>query len=117
MLGEGCAEQAVERCDDPDVLLQQKAAAGAGLEAGHPYRKWDDMWFEHPNPTMNEPHKAMCWLTLDSSLDEDTVAGMYLLGRLTRVDNVFHLTRRLFNAFEHAIGTPCGTRISPTTRP
>lgn len=55
---------------------------------------------------MNEPHKAMCWLTPDDSLDEDTVARMYLRGRIARVDNVFLLTRRLFNAFEKPIGTP-----------
>lgn len=55
---------------------------------------------------MNEPHKAMCWLTPDDSLDEDTVARMYLRGRIARVDNVFQLTRRLFNAFEKPIGTP-----------
>ena len=55
---------------------------------------------------MNEPHKAMSWLTPDASLDEDTIAGMCLLGRIARVDNVFQLTRRLFNAFEKPIRTP-----------
>ena len=54
---------------------------------------------------MNEPHKAMSWLTPDPTLDEDTVARMFLRGRLARVDNVFMLTRRLFNAFERPNGT------------
>ena len=60
---------------------------------------------DHPNPSMNEPHKAMSWLTPDPTLDEDTVARMFLRGRLDRVDNVFMLTRRLFNAFERPNGT------------
>ena len=57
---------------------------------------------------MGEPQKAMSWITPDNSLDEDTVARMFLKGRLARVDNVFMLTRRLFNAFERPIGTPSG---------
>lgn len=55
---------------------------------------------------MNEPHKAMSWQTPNESLDEDTEAKIYLRGRLARVDNVFQLTRRLFNAFERPLGTP-----------
>ena len=93
-----------EERHDVDLILMKRALAAAG----QPYGQWDDRWFEHPHPSMNEPHKAMCWLTPDDSLDEDTVAGMYLLGRIARVDNVFQLTRRLFNAFEKPIGTPSG---------
>ena len=89
---------------DVDLILMKRALAAAGLA----YGQWDDRWFEHPHPSMNEPHKAVCWLTPDDSLDEDTVAGMYLMGRIARVDNVFQLTRRLFNAFEKPIGTPSG---------
>ena len=87
-----------------DLILMKRDLAAAG----QPYGQWDDKWFEHPRPSMNEPHKAMCWLTPDESLDEDTVAAMYLIGRIARVDNVFQLTRRLFNAFEKPIGTPSG---------
>ena len=78
------------------------------LQEGRKYGKWNDEWFEHPNPTMNEPRKATCWLTPDNALDEDTVASMYLGARLARVDNVFMLTRRLFSAFERPIGTSSG---------
>ena len=87
--------------DDIDLVLIKRS-----LEVARPYGKWDDLWVDHPNPIMNEPHKAMCWLTPDDSLDEDTVADMYLIGRLAGVDNVFQLTRRLFNAFERPLGTP-----------
>ena len=86
-----------------DLIMMKES-----LTAGHRHGKWHDEWFDHPNPTMNEPHKAMSWLTPDPALDEDTVARMFLRGRLARVDNVFMLTRRLFNAFERPIGTPSG---------
>ena len=58
------------------------------LEGGSPHGKWHDLWFEHPHPTMNEPHEAMCWLTPDDSLDPDAKAGMFLAAGLARVDNV-----------------------------
>ena len=75
------------------------------LEAGSEHGKWHVPQVVHPNPTMNEPHKAMCWLTPDDSLDADTKARMFLRAGLARVDNVFQLTRRLFNAFERPLGT------------
>ena len=59
----------------------------------------------HPKPTLNEPEKAMCWLTPDEDLDEDRVADLYLRSGLARVDNAFQKIRRLFNAFERLIGT------------
>ena len=48
----------------------------------------------------------MSWITPDVSLDEDTVAEMFLRCGIARVDNVFQLTRRLFSALEKPIGTP-----------
>ena len=33
------------------------------IEAATAYGKWQDRWFPHPLPTMNEPEKAVCWLT------------------------------------------------------
>ena len=92
-----------EERDMVDLILMKRNLANA-----RPYGKWQDMWCDHPNPTMNEPHKAMSWLTPDDSLDEDTVARMYLRGRLGRVDNVFQLTRRLISVLEKPTGTPSG---------
>ena len=86
-----------------DLILMKRS-----LSQGHRYGKWNDEWFEHPKPAMNEPHKAMCWLTPDDSLDEDTVAAMFLKGRTARVDNVFQLSRRLFHAFERPLGMVSG---------
>ena len=90
-----------------DLIMMKDALATGGRQ----YGQWDDMWFGHPNPTMNEPHKAMSWLTPDELLDEDTVAKMYLKGRLARVDNVFQVARRLFSGLERAIGTPSGQNL------
>ena len=82
-----------------DLILMKRS-----LRAGRRYGKW----FEHPNPNMGEAHKAMSWITPDNALDQDTVARMFLDCRLSRVENVFMLARRLFNAFEKPIRTPSG---------
>ena len=52
------------------------------IEAATAYGKWQDRWFPHPLPTMNEPEKAVCWLTQrDDDLDSRTLAGMAMRGR------------------------------------
>ena len=89
-----------EERDDVDLIVMKRL-----LGTGSRHGKWNDLWFEHPNPTMNEPHKAMCWLTPDDSMDPDTKARMFLAAGLARVDNVFQMTRRLINAFERPLGT------------
>ena len=42
------------------------------------------------------------------SIHSGSKSRYHRIGRLARVDNVFQLTRRLFNAFERPIGTPSG---------
>ena len=69
---------------------------------------WDDEWVVHPLPTINEPQKAMSWLTPDTHLNEDRSADLFLRASLARVDIVFMKTRRLFNALERPIGTSNG---------
>ena len=66
--------------------------------------KWDDEWAIHPLPTINEPQKAMCWLTPKADLDEDRKADLFLRSGMARIDNVFQKTRRLINAMERPIG-------------
>ena len=78
------------------------------IEARQKHGKWDDEWVEHPLPTLNEPHKAMSWLTPDLAVDEDRKADMFLRSGLGRIDNVFLKTRRLFNALERPVGTSSG---------
>ena len=75
------------------------------IEERQKHGKWDDEWVEHPLPTLNEPHKAMSWLTPDPSIDEDRKADMFLRSGLGVIDNVFLKTRRLFNALERPVGT------------
>ena len=79
------------------------------FEAATAYGKWQDRWFHHPVPTMNEPEKAVCWLTQrDDEFDSRTVAKMAMRAGLGPVDNVFQLTRRFMNALERPIGTSSG---------
>ena len=79
-----------------------KAAADIG--------KWKDKWVTHPIPSMNEPDKAVCWLTerSDQSYNDMTRAQMYLDAGINAVDNIFQISRRLMNAFERPIGTSSG---------
>ena len=78
------------------------------LPAAERFGKWEDMWVEHPFPTMNEPKKLMSWLTPDQNMDEDSVVDLYLRAGMARVDNVFQMSRRAFNAFERPLGTSSG---------
>ena len=70
--------------------------------------KWSDRWYAHPLPTMNEPEKAVCWLTPRSDLSPGAVAHLALNAGLGAVDNVFQVTRRYMNALERPIGTSSG---------
>ena len=53
---------------------------------------------------MNEPNKAVCSLTPMDGISDDRKADLFLQAGLARIDNVFQITRRLFNAFERPIG-------------
>ena len=72
---------------------------------GKVYGKWKDLWYEHPKPTMNEPRKAMSWLTSDPAIDKELKLDMYLRAGMSTIDNVFQMTRRLVNTFERPQGT------------
>ena len=78
------------------------------IAAGQTYGKWNDVWIEHPEPTMNEPHKAMAWLTARESIGDDRKADMFLNAGLARIDNLFMKSRRLFSALERPVGTSSG---------
>ena len=78
------------------------------FKQGHTHGKWSDEWIKHPLPTMNEPEKAVSWMTPDGSLTDRQKADLFLQAGLARVDNVFQRTRRLINAFERPIGTSSG---------
>ena len=80
------------------------------LKERQKYGKWDDEWVVHPLPTVNEPRKAMSWLTPDPDLDEERKADMFLRSGLSTVDNVFLKTRRLVNAVERPIDSAGGKK-------
>ncbi|MEW8492513.1 MAG: hypothetical protein AB2604_01820 [Candidatus Thiodiazotropha taylori] len=94
-----------EKQEQAELLLMHdriKAAAHIG--------KWKDKWVTQPMPSMNEPEKAVCWLTErdDQDYDDLAKAQMYLDAGINAVDNIFQISRRLMNAFERPIGTSSG---------
>ena len=93
------------RDDEQEVSrLMMKPRIDARIKMG----KWDDEWVGHPFATLNEPRKAMSWLTPNLSIDEDRIIDMFLRAGLSRIDNTFLKTRRLFNALERPVGTSSG---------
>lgn len=80
------------------------------IQAAAHIGKWKDKWVKHPIPSMNEPDKAICWLTerSDNDCDDMTIAQMHLDAGINAVDNIFQISRRLMNAFERPIGTSSG---------
>ena len=90
---------------------QKEVARRMMIEAfrhSHAHGQWGDEWVDHPLPTMNEPEKAVSWMTADKALDKRDKADLFLRAGLARVDNVFQRTRRLINALERPIGTSSG---------
>ena len=96
----------------PDVRKDRLEVARRMMSANQAnpqsHGRWGDEWVGHPLPTMNEPRKAVCWLTANTDTREDRKVDMHLRAGLARVDNVFQMTRRLFNAFERPVGTSSG---------
>ena len=81
------------------MMMADRLAAG-----GEAQGKWNDLWIEHPHPMINEPHKAVCWITPGDGIDEDRKIDMHLLAGLARIDNVFMKVRRMFSALERPVG-------------
>ena len=113
ILGEAKRERARFREGLPPEIREDRQAVArlmmkGRITAGQTYGKWNDVWIEHPEPTMNEPHKAMSWLTAKEWMDEDRKADMFLKAGLARIDNLFMKSRRLFSALERPVGTSSG---------
>ena len=97
----------------PEVQADRRAAdrAAARLmmaerlrEGGLHRGKWDDLWIAHPHPTLNEPDKAVCWMTPRAGVDEARKIDLHLDAGIARIDNVFMKARRMFSALERPIG-------------
>ena len=95
-----------ERRRDPQAV--SRAMMQAQFDQGTVYGKWKDVWYDHPLPAMNEPHKAVCSLTPLDGVPADRKADLFLRAGIPHIDNVFQITRRLINAFERPIGTSSG---------
>ena len=91
-----------------DTQVVSRAMMQAQFDDGTVYGKWRDVWYKHPLPTMNEPNKAVCALTPLEGVPDDHKADLFLRAGLGRIDNIFQITRRLFNAFERPIGPTSG---------
>ena len=85
-------------------LMMAERLGEGGLHRG----KWDDLWIAHPHPALNEPDKAVCWMTPRQDVDEFRKIDMYLDAGISRIDNVFMKARRLFSALERPVGTSSG---------
>ena len=104
--GAVCREPAARR--SPERCSSRASDHEVEHDEARPYGPWDDRWVVHPFPTINEPHKAVSWLTALNSLDEEQKVDMFLAAGIARIDNVFMKTRRLFSALERPVGTSSG---------
>jgi hypothetical protein len=68
---------------------------------------YKDKWLLHPLPTMNEPEKALAYLTArpDSQVSEDQLAKMYLYGSMYGADRFMELIRRRLSPLERALSS------------
>ena len=60
--------------EDPKEVARRMMLAR--IDEKQPIGKWQDEWIEHPVPTMNEPHKAMTWLTARNNISDNCMADM-----------------------------------------
>jgi hypothetical protein len=75
---------------------------------------WNDRWVVHPQPTMGEPEKALCWLTDRGHLDAqpEHIANLMHLASLHAIDRFFMQARRRISMVERPIATASrGDRI------
>jgi len=68
---------------------------------------YGDHWLLHPLPSMNEPEKALAYLTIrpDSDLTEEQLAELYLSGTMHGADRFLELARRRLSPLERALAT------------
>ena len=72
---------------------------------------WKDRWLTHPFPTMNEPEKAICYLTDYGDYDDNHLAWLYNKVSLRAIDAFFMLVRRRLSLLERPITTASNRRI------
>lgn len=67
--------------------------------------KRKDRWVVSPLPKMNEPEKAICYLTDYGDYDTDHLANLYRKASLGGIDRFFMQVRRRISLLERPIGT------------
>ena len=98
--------------EHPDVdrqalrLLVIKEALADMSIIGH----WKDRWLTHPFPSMNEPEKAVCYLTDYGDYDQDHLAWLYNKASLRAIDTFFMQVRRRLSLLERPIATASNNR-------
>lgn len=90
--------------EQDDRQAVSRAMMRQRLAAPQAKGKWRDEWAWHPDPAMNEPHKAMSWLTPSDAVEGDAMVDMFLNAGLAAIDDVFMKARRLFSALERPVG-------------
>ena len=82
------------------------------IDKMEPHGKWADRWLIHPLAKMNEPEKAVCYLTdlgprfQDRQYDIDHLANLYAKASLHGIDRYFMLLRRMLSVLERPPSTP-----------
>jgi transposase-like protein len=66
---------------------------------------WKDRWVKHPDPTMSEAEKSMCWLTTHYEFDDDHTARLYNKASLHSVDVFFQKVRRRIYLLERPVSS------------
>lgn len=69
-------------------------------------RGWRDRWIKDPEHTMNEPDKAVCWITDRGGYGLDHLAVIVSKASLHGIDRYFMQLRRMLSMLERPISTP-----------
>lgn len=86
------------------LLIKERLHAMAAIG------QWKDRWLTHPFPSMNEPEKAVCYLTDYGDYDEDHLAWLYNKASLRTIDIFFMLVRRRLSLLERPLATMSNAR-------
>lgn len=71
---------------------------------------WRDRWIKDPQHTLNEPDKAVCWITDRGGYGLDHLAVIISRASLHGIDRYFMQLRRLLSMLERPIHSPSSNR-------
>lgn len=82
------------------MIRQQLEKLGARRDG------WRDRWIKDPEHTLNEPDKAVCWITDRGDYGLDHLAVIITKASLHGIDRYFMQLRRMLSMLERPISTP-----------